>query len=523
MKEKAKAFVEQNPFWTGIIAGFLICFALIGLLSGIGAEQTNSFKNADQILKEDYLRMTVEDYAFTKNADRAKWRYKQLGEEAPSLIALLKKDDLTDPLALFEFSRVVGDMTLFYEGSEIVPEQTNQPVSQEESGGVSLIGKILILLILLILVGAIVLFLVSNKSSSVKEKTSRFFARFQNKNEPSWKVKTDDQFDLGKEIKGHPIGSRETKEDEDLYKKADRILTNEFELSDAWVEDETGEENDEINSSDTSETLIQTKPRSDAPEESDVLDEDGFKNVNITQKEGEESPETEENLGNSEDHLSGSEFFDEDGFDSELESFEDLQPEDVISEKPDKEVQIPDTEPDIHPEEKNIGSDFSFKPESGRKNVTSETISKEDLSSEDEPLIHYQTIYKLGDDFFDETFSLDEGDKFIGECGIGIAETINNTDPKAVTAFEIWLFDREDSQTPTHFLLSDYAYNNDELLERLKNKGRFDLIERNRDYEVKTQNLRMIVTIKDMEYGTESSDKKSYFNKVTFDVQVWNI
>ncbi|HQF80472.1 MAG TPA: hypothetical protein PKX80_07505, partial [Flexilinea sp.] len=199
MKEKAKAFVEQNPFWTGIIAGFLICFALIGLLSGIGAEQTNSFKNADQILKEDYLRMTVEDYAFTKNADRAKWRYKQLGEEAPSLIALLKKDDLTDPLALFEFSRVVGDMTLFYEGSEIVPEQTNQPVSQEESGGVSLIGKIFILLILLILVGAIVLFLVSNKSSSVKEKTSRFFARFQNKKEPSWKVKTDDQFDLGKE------------------------------------------------------------------------------------------------------------------------------------------------------------------------------------------------------------------------------------------------------------------------------------------------------------------------------------
>jgi hypothetical protein len=245
--------------------------------------------------------------------------------------------------------------------------------------------------------------------------------------------------------------------------------------------------------------------------------------VNITQKEGEESPETEENLGNSEDHLSGSEFFDEDGFDSELESFEDSQPEDAISEKPDEEVQIPDTEPDIHPEEKNIGSDFSFKPESGRKNETSETISKEDLSSEDEPLIHYQTIYKLGDDFFDETFSLDEGDKFIGECGIGIAETINNTDPKAVTAFEIWLFDREDSQTPTHFLLSDYAYNNDELLERLKNKGRFDLIERNRDYEVKTQNLRMIVTIKDMEYGTESSDKKSYFNKVTFDVQVWNI
>jgi hypothetical protein len=85
-------------------------------------------------------------------------------------------------------------------------------------------------------------------------------------------------------MKGHPIGSRETKEDEDLYKKADRILTNEFELSDAWVEDETEEENDEINSSDTSETLIQTKPRSDVPGGSDISGEDGFGNVNITQK-----------------------------------------------------------------------------------------------------------------------------------------------------------------------------------------------------------------------------------------------
>lgn len=521
MKEKAKAFVEQNPFWTGIIAGFLICFALIGLLSGISAEKTNSFKNADQILKEDYLRMTVEDYAFTKNADRAKWRYKQLGEEAPSLITLLRKDNLTDPLALFEFSRVVGDTTLFYEESEIAPEGTSQPINQEESGGLPLIGKILILLILLIVVGAIVLFLVSNKSSSIKEKTSRFFDRFQNKKEPSWKVKTDDQFDLGKEMKGHPIGSKETKE-EDLLKKADQILTNEFELSDAWDEDETGEENDEINSLDTSETLTQTKLDADILGTSDNSGEDEHEDKKLSQIEDKENSEKEENSGNSDDHLSGSEFFDEDGFDSELESFEDSGQDARFSEKP-EEVQIPEAESDIHLEERNIGSDFSLSPDNGRKTETSEMISKEDLSSEDEPLIHCQTIYKLGDDFFDETFSLDEGDKFIGECGIGIAETINNTDPKAVTAFEIWLFDREDSQTPTHFLLSDYAYNNDELLERLKNKGRFDLIERNRDYEVKAQNLRMIVTIKDMEYGTESSDKKSYFNKVTFDVQVWKI
>jgi hypothetical protein len=141
-----------------------------------------------------------------------------------------------------------------------------------------------------------------------------------------------------------------------------------------------------------------------------------------------------------------------------------------------------------------------------------------------EPLIHYQATYKLGDDFFDETFSLDDKeDKFIGECGIGIAETINNTDPKAVTAFEIWLFDRDDVHTPTHFLLSDFAYTNDIMLERLKNKGRYDLIEVNKPYEVLSETLKMIVIVTELEYGTGSSGKRSYFNKVVFDVRVWQL
>jgi hypothetical protein len=64
-----------------------------------------------------------------------------------------------------------------------------------------------------------------------------------------------------------------------------------------------------------------------------------------------------------------------------------LQPEDVISDKPTEEVQIPDTEPDIHPEERDTVRIFRLKPDSDRKTETSEMISKEDLSSEDEPLI----------------------------------------------------------------------------------------------------------------------------------------
>ena len=135
--------------------------------------------------------------------------------------------------------------------------------------------------------------------------------------------------------------------------------------------------------------------------------------------------------------------------------------------------------------------------------------------------MHYKAVYRLGDDLFDETFSIDEmDDEFIGECGIGIAETINSTEPKAVTAFEAWLFDRQDTMTPTFFMLSEYAYQQPEMLERLKNKGQYGLMEVGQSYVIETFALKMTLTILEIVYGTESSDPKSYFDRVVFDVEV---
>jgi hypothetical protein len=44
-----------------------------------------------------------------------------------------------------------------------------------------------------------------------------------------------------------------------------------------------------------------------------------------------------------------------------------------------------------------------------------------------------------------------------GECGVGISETIGVGDPKKVTAFEVWLFDKNDIQTVTKVLMSAHA------------------------------------------------------------------
>jgi hypothetical protein len=70
------------------------------------------------------------------------------------------------------------------------------------------------------------------------------------------------------------------------------------------------------------------------------------------------------------------------------------------------------------------------------------------------------TTYVLGDDLYDESFSIDTGaGEFMGEYGVGVSEAIGVGEPKKVTALEIWLFDKNDIKTATKVLMSQYAFN----------------------------------------------------------------
>ena len=141
-----------------------------------------------------------------------------------------------------------------------------------------------------------------------------------------------------------------------------------------------------------------------------------------------------------------------------------------------------------------------------------------DPDSADDVLIHYQSSYRVGNDMYDEVFSIDQGDVFRGECGIGIGETLNNTEPKAVTAFEIWLFDKDDIHTSTTYLVSDFGLTNPGISERLLQHGKCDRIRNNGVYILETETLQVEIRVLELEYGTEMEEKNSYFTNVTFDV-----
>jgi hypothetical protein len=138
------------------------------------------------------------------------------------------------------------------------------------------------------------------------------------------------------------------------------------------------------------------------------------------------------------------------------------------------------------------------------------------------PISQFVTTYNLGDDLFDDSFSIDSpSGEFLGECGIGISETIGVGDPKKVQAFEVWLFDKNDVQTVTKVLMSAHAYNDVATFQRMQAKGEPFMVERGKQIVLETAALQLLATVSDAAYGQGALPEQSYFDRLTLEISVW--
>ncbi|RMF50680.1 MAG: hypothetical protein D6755_00810 [Anaerolineae bacterium] len=141
---------------------------------------------------------------------------------------------------------------------------------------------------------------------------------------------------------------------------------------------------------------------------------------------------------------------------------------------------------------------------------------------EEAPVAQFMTTYMLGDDLFDDSFSIDSpSGEFLGECGVGISESIGVGDPKRVTAFEVWLFDKNDIQTVTRVVMSQHAFNDEDLRQRLSAKGEPALAEPGSQVMLETATLRMMARVVDMAYGEGALPDESYFERMTIELAIW--
>ena len=133
-----------------------------------------------------------------------------------------------------------------------------------------------------------------------------------------------------------------------------------------------------------------------------------------------------------------------------------------------------------------------------------------------EPLGHFIADYTLGQDSYDQSFSIESPtSEFLGECGMGISEIVNAGPPTNVTAFEVWLFDKNDIRTVTKVLMSKYAYDDDALRAKLAPKGEAVLVEPGEIVVLETATLRVDAEISEMEYDEEATPLQSYFTRLT--------
>ena len=132
----------------------------------------------------------------------------------------------------------------------------------------------------------------------------------------------------------------------------------------------------------------------------------------------------------------------------------------------------------------------------------------------------FVTTYSLGDDGYDASFTIESpSGEFLGECGVGIAETVGQAPPEKVTAFEAWLFDKSDVRTVTKVLFSEYAYHDDALRSRLAAKGEPILAEPGKSVVLETDLLRIEARVAEMTYGDAGDlPSRSLFSRFTVEL-----
>ena len=105
--------------------------------------------------------------------------------------------------------------------------------------------------------------------------------------------------------------------------------------------------------------------------------------------------------------------------------------------------------------------------------------------------------------------------------GVVIGETVGVGDPKKVTAFEVWLFDKSDIRTVTKVLMSEHAFRDDGSKNKLAAKGDPVLAKSGEMLEMETAALKVQARVVDMQYGSGALPPNSFFQQITLEISAW--
>lgn len=132
----------------------------------------------------------------------------------------------------------------------------------------------------------------------------------------------------------------------------------------------------------------------------------------------------------------------------------------------------------------------------------------------------FMAAFDQGDVSYDQSFDIEGADgSYWGECGMTLSETVQG-DPQRATALEVWLFDKSDIRTVTKVLMSDYAYGNQALREKLSSRGDAVLLAPDLGFVLDAQTLRLMGKIVAMEYDDSQAPARGAIRKLRVQLRV---
>lgn len=160
----------------------------------------------------------------------------------------------------------------------------------------------------------------------------------------------------------------------------------------------------------------------------------------------------------------------------------------------------------------------------GRRQVKQrESWTKKEIEWEGEgppPFRKWTFAYTLGQNTFDEFYTIETDDNdFLGECGMGIMDTVPGTDPKQVVSFDVGLFDKTDITTLSQVVMTEHAYHDEKIRAKVEANPQAEAIlaEPNKQFTFETSAMRAEAKILDM----VAADGNKYFDKLTVELALF--
>ena len=103
----------------------------------------------------------------------------------------------------------------------------------------------------------------------------------------------------------------------------------------------------------------------------------------------------------------------------------------------------------------------------------------------------------------------------MGECGVGISRTLGDDPdvPQRVSAFELWLFHKNQLSTASILLLSDALWADAAQRAALASEGELSAVRSGDTFQLESESLRVMARVREVAFGDSADAENSYFER----------